>query len=325
MVVSTDQFVAGYITVLFVVEGAELGPLRSELDALLPAFQATGAKLFTLTDAPTMDLIGTGEILIDRDYAWSRQFAFDGPGIIVASPRGRLAGQIKGLSAGQALVICQALAADSDPVLQRSHAPVLQVPAVLEPDFCRALIDYWRAGEKSHDLVASDQYGGNSGEKIKKRSDVYLRDRALLDGFRRRVETRLLPEMFRAFNFQAASFEPPRIGCYDGASQGQFRRHRDNATPYTRHRRYAMTLNLNTGEYEGGHLRFPEFGQGLYLAELGGAVVFSCRLLHEALPVTSGQRFGIFTFFTDAAGVEMEKRMIAEQRAAGRGAPAIDV
>ena len=47
-----------------------------------------------------------------------------------------------------------------------------------------------------------------------------------------------------------------------------------------------MTLNLNTGGYEGGALWFPEFGRQLYAPEAGGAVVFSCSLLHEALPVT---------------------------------------
>jgi hypothetical protein len=35
--------------------------------------------------------------------------------------------------------------------------------------------------------------------------------------------------------------------------------------------------------------------------------------LHEALPVTSGQRFGMFTFFTDTAGLEMEKRAARER------------
>ncbi len=36
-----------------------------------------------------------------------------------------------------------------------------------------------------------------------------------------------------------------------------------------------MTLNLNTEEYEGGELRFPEFGPNLYRPGTGDAVIFS--------------------------------------------------
>ena len=59
----------------------------------------------------------------------------------------------------------------------------------------------------------------------------------------------------------------------------------------------AMTLNLNTGEYEGGHLRFPEYGGHLYRPATGDAVLFSCVLAHEATPVTAGRRFVLLTFF----------------------------
>ena len=58
-----------------------------------------------------------------------------------------------------------------------------------------------------------------------------------------------------------------------------------------------MTLNLNTGDYEGGYLRFPEFGPDLYRPAAGDAVVFSCELVHEAMPVTRGERYVLLTFF----------------------------
>lgn len=79
-----------------------------------------------------------------------------------------------------------------------------------------------------------------------------------------------------------------------------------------------MSLNLSTGAYGGGQIRFPEFGRELYEADAGGAVVFSCNLLHEALPVTSGRRFALFTFFADAAGAAREQEMVARQMASGR-------
>jgi predicted 2-oxoglutarate/Fe(II)-dependent dioxygenase YbiX len=95
--------------------------------------------------------------------------------------------------------------------------------------------------------------------------------------------------------------EGVRIGCYDAAEQGYFRAHHDNTTPATEHRRFAITINLNTGDYQGGALRFPDYGPQLYVPPVGGAVVFSCSLLHEVLPVTAGRRFGLFTFFSTEA------------------------
>ena len=87
-----------------------------------------------------------------------------------------------------------------------------------------------------------------------------------------------------------------------GPGKGHFRPHRDNTTFGTAHRRFAVTINLNAEEYEGGNLCFPEFGQRTYRAPTGGAIVFSCSLLHEALPVTSGKRYAFLPFLYDEAG-----------------------
>ena len=59
------------------------------------------------------------------------------------------------------------------------------------------------------------------------------------------------------------------------------------------------TINLNADEYEGGDLRFPEFGTRTYRAPTGGAVLFSCALLHEATPVTEGRRYAFLPFLYD--------------------------
>jgi predicted 2-oxoglutarate/Fe(II)-dependent dioxygenase YbiX len=76
---------------------------------------------------------------------------------------------------------------------------------------------------------------------------------------------------------------------------------------------FAVTLNLNTGDYEGGALRFPEFATAPFEAPAGGAVVFSCSLLHEAFPVTRGRRFGLFTFLFDDAGAAHVRQMLAAE------------
>ena len=56
-----------------------------------------------------------------------------------------------------------------------------------------------------------------------------------------------------------------------------------------------MTLNLNQ-DYDGGHLRFPEYGPHLYRPEPGSALVFSCSHLHEVTEVTKGRRFAVLSF-----------------------------
>src|SRR5215218_10306224 len=81
----------------------------------------------------------------------------------------------------------------------------------------------------------------------------------------------------------------------------QLTRVRDNLSPATAHRRFALTLNLNDG-YQGGQLRFPEYGPELYRPAPGAALLFSCSHLHEVLEVTAGRRFVLLSFlFGDEA------------------------
>ncbi|MFC0407783.1 2OG-Fe(II) oxygenase family protein [Roseomonas elaeocarpi] len=210
-------------------------------------------------------------------------------------------------------------------VLRSVPAPVLIIPEILEPALVSTLLRHWQKGEKTRDRVASAEGAAATGSGIKRRTDVGLDDRTLYETFAERLKRRVLPEMMRAFRFRAASFEPPRIGCYDAADAGAFGAHRDNRTPFTRHRRFALSLNLNThgSDYEGGTLCFPEFGPDRYAPEAGGGAVFCCDLLHEAQPVTRGRRFAIFTFFTDAEGAQAEQALIRSRTAAGEGGMAL--
>ena len=64
-----------------------------------------------------------------------------------------------------------------------------------------------------------------------------------------------------------------------------------------------LAAMIRTGEYEGGGLRFPEFGPRVYRPAAGEAIVFSCSLLHEAMAVTHGERFVLLGFLLDEAGV----------------------
>lgn len=133
----------------------------------------------------------------------------------------------------------------------------------------------------------------------KRRRDQEILDERLRNACMHRIHDRLVPEIHKAFQFRATRIERYIVACYDSSTGGHFRAHRDNTTKGTAHRRFAVSLNLNTGEYEGGLLWFPEFGRQRYTAPAGGVVVFSCSLLHEATPVTSGSRYAFLPFLYD--------------------------
>jgi predicted 2-oxoglutarate/Fe(II)-dependent dioxygenase YbiX len=85
-----------------------------------------------------------------------------------------------------------------------------------------------------------------------------------------------------------------------------------------------VSLFLNAGEFEGGQLRFPEYGNATYAAPTGGAVVFSCSMLHEATPVTKGKRYMFLPFLYDDAAAnlrtENEKYLDTASMASARAA-----
>ncbi|OCQ97878.1 bacteriocin transporter [Oscillatoriales cyanobacterium USR001] len=180
------------------------------------------------------------------------------------------------------------------------HAPVLVIPNVLDRAFCRSLIDFYKAEGGTPSGFMRQVDGKTLGlldDSFKKRQDVLIEDRQLQRKLGEPILRRVCPEVEKAFQFKITRFERYLIGCYDANSGGYFRAHRDNTTKATLHRRFAMTLNLNVGEYTGGYLRFPEYSPNGYRHETGTAIVFSCSLLHEATPVISGQRFALLSFF----------------------------
>lgn len=185
----------------------------------------------------------------------------------------------------------------------RCAAPVLTIPNVLSSADCQALIARWHemgnAPGKVTSLVQGEQVE-RVYESLKKRRDHRLNDPVVLRPLLALIARRLAPELDKAFHYRAFKFDRVLIACYDAERGDYFRRHRDNQTPTTATRRFALTLNLNSEEYEGGELIFPEYGDYRYKPATGAAVLFSCSLLHEALPVTVGQRFALLSFLRDA-------------------------
>jgi len=193
-------------------------------------------------------------------------------------------------------------------------APVLIVPRVFEPEFCRRLIDIYEARGGVPSGVMRDIGGRTVGvlDDMKSRRDVNLQeDVELRTEIMRKIERSILPMIRRTYQFQVTRIERYLVACYDAKEGGHFRPHRDNETLGTLHRRFACSINLNAEEHEGGDLRFPEFGVRTYRPPTGGAVVFGCNLMHEATPVTAGRRFAFLPFFYDEEG-----QRIREQNAA---------
>ncbi len=190
-------------------------------------------------------------------------------------------------------------------------APVLVVPRVFEPKLCQALIGYYeREGGEPSGFMRD--VGGRTvlvhDDRHKRRRDRTIGDAQLRDACMHRIHDRLVPEIEKAFQFRATRIERYIVACYKAEDAGHFRAHRDNTTRGTAHRRFAVSLNLNTGQYQGGQLRFPEFGNLLYQPPAGGAVVFSCSLLHEATPVTEGKRYACLPFLYDEAAASVREK-----------------
>jgi predicted 2-oxoglutarate/Fe(II)-dependent dioxygenase YbiX len=187
-------------------------------------------------------------------------------------------------------------------------APVLILPRVFEPEFCRRLIDLYEQNGGSESGFMREIDGKTVGiydNSYKRRRDYAITEEAIRAAARARIVRRLVPEIERAFQFRVTRMERYIVACYDGEAGGYFRAHRDNTTRGTAHRKFAVTMNLNAEDYEGGELRFPEFGQRTYRAPTGGAVVFSCSLLHEATPVSAGRRYAFLPFLYDDAAAEV--------------------
>lgn len=182
------------------------------------------------------------------------------------------------------------------------QAPILVVPRIFEPELCQKLIDYYEkngGGESGFMREIDGRTVPILDNNFKRRRDCHLEDEDLRKTAMFRIHDRLAPEIQKAYQFKATRIERHIVACYDSVSGGFFRSHRDNTTKGTAHRKFAVSLNLNTGEYDGGCLRFPEFGRQTYEAPPGGAVVFSCSLLHEATPVTQGRRYAYLPFLYD--------------------------
>ncbi len=186
------------------------------------------------------------------------------------------------------------------------HAPVMVLQGVFEPDLCRRLIDL-------HESTAGTELGGPGAVRAeyasghRRRTDVRIDDPELRTLLQHRINRRVVPEILKIHQFDVSRMERYVVGCYDAASGGHYKPHRDNSTRGTAHRRFALSINLNE-DFDGGQIVFPEYGGKGFKLPTGGAVLFSCSLLHEVRPVTRGKRYAFLPFLYDEAAARLREQ-----------------
>lgn len=207
------------------------------------------------------------------------------------------------------LDLLTALPAPDNYVGAQTPAPVLLLPNVFEPELCRHLISLYDQ-EGGEDSGFMREEAGLTVRALnhdhKQRRDTEITDERLITMLKQRVIRRIVPEIQKAFQFKVTRMERYIVACYSEEHGGHFRPHRDNTTKGTAHRRFALSVNLND-DYEGAELGFPEFGSRTYKTGAGGAVVFSCSLLHTVVPITRGRRYVFLPFLYDDAAAKIRE------------------
>lgn len=295
---------------------------RERFDDGFASFFAVSTDPADESEGRLADLIPGIRVFWDFDRAVSEQYGVIAPDggyrcvTYILDPLLRVAAFLSVPSTGEKLAAAVLDVLDRCPRFLPPHfvapqAPVLVLPNVFEHSLCDALIAYYEK-RGGHDSGFMREVDGRTTVQFdyghKRRRDCIIEDEDLARACMTRVSDRLVPEIAKCFQFRPTRIERYLVACYDAQEEAHFQPHRDNTTKGTAHRRFAVSVFLNSGQYEGGYLRFPEFGNALFTAPRGGAVVFSCSLLHEATRVTSGRRFMFLPFLYDEAGRDVRQQ-----------------
>ena len=241
----------------------------------------------------------------------------------VLDPMLRVCGVIEddALAAGRVLAALRRLPA-LDRAVEALPAPVLMLPDVFEPDFCERLRAYYDRSESQLSGVFTQTAAGPSQTvadmNFKRRRDCPVRDKALAQQIQARIVRRVVPEIRKVYHFEATQLERLILASYESADRGCFGPHRDNTVTAAEHRRFAVSINLNA-DFGGGELVFPEFSRRGYRPGAGGALIFSCSLMHQVTPVTAGRRLACLPFVHDDAAAAVKRANLAAAAGASGG------
>ena len=193
------------------------------------------------------------------------------------------------------------------------QAPILFLPRVFEPELCRLLIGLYETHGGTESGFMREVAGrtvGVTDPGHKRRKDYDITDKDLISALQARFLRRVVPEIAKIHQFKVTRMERYIVSCYAAEDGGHFAAHRDNTTSGTAHRRFAVSVNLND-DFDGGEVSFPEYGPRSFKAPPGGAVVFSCSLLHKVSRVTRGRRYAFLPFLYDDAAALIRERNAA--------------
>jgi predicted 2-oxoglutarate/Fe(II)-dependent dioxygenase YbiX len=132
----------------------------------------------------------------------------------------------------------------------------------------------------------------------KRRKDYVIDDEQLETNMQNRFLRRVVPEIQKVHQYKVTRKERHIVACYAAEDEAHFKAHRDNTTKGTARRRFAVSVNLNS-DFDGDEVSFPEYGPRSFKAPAGGAVVFSCSLLHAVSKVTRNRRYAFLPFLYD--------------------------
>jgi len=301
---------------------AATASLVSSFDKIADGFVRAEADVLLFVDAQgphALDHMASSFSNVRTVYCFAQTFRDWGfqdaaPMVVVIDRNARVVAPIGGADAdaiAQAALDCLASSIGTNEE-RNLPAPILVIPNVLTISFCERLVEHFDSNPQTIGGMASMDANGVAYHKIdeakKKRKDFVLQPGDSYYAPVIEAITRICaPEIKRAFQFDACYVDRILIACYNERG-GCFLRHRDNAAPGVAYRQFALSINLNTGDYEGGYIAFPEYSSHLYKHGRGAAAVFSTTLLHEATPVAKGRRYVLLTFLHNA---EAEARRTA--------------
>ena len=190
------------------------------------------------------------------------------------------------------------------------QAPVIVLDNVFDHDTCRQLIAGYDADARELSGVMREIDGRTRlvrDDMQKRRRDYMLTDEKERNTATALIRRRIVPEIAKIHQFTATRIERYLVACYAAEDEAHFRPHRDNTTKGTAHRRFAVSINLSD-DFDGGEVVFPEYGQRGFRPSAGGAVVFSCSLLHAVTQVTRGRRYAFLPFLYDDAAAAVREQ-----------------
>jgi predicted 2-oxoglutarate/Fe(II)-dependent dioxygenase YbiX len=189
------------------------------------------------------------------------------------------------------------------------QAPIIVLPNVFERALCENLIALYDQSGGEDSGIATERNGRTivvTDHTKKRRRDHTVTDEKILSLVRGRIVRRVVPEIQKVHQFLVTRIERYIVACYAAEDKAHFAAHRDNTNKGSAHRRFALSINLND-DFDGGEVSFPEYGLRSFKAPAGGAVVFSCSLLHAVSEVRRGRRYAFLPFLYDEAAAAIRE------------------